>query len=193
MEFGLTLRNLCAALLLTSISLAAAADASFDRGVIAFKQQEYQNAIELFERSHSEGNDSAILSFNLASSYYKLGQYQEAKHYYAQATKDEDLAGLSFYNLGLIALKENDKPAAYSAFRNSFELSEDEQLKYLAAIKLDELEPERKEISEIDKIYGFVSLSFAHDDNVALINDLITTVTDKSDNYLDFLVSPLIN
>ncbi len=174
-----------AAVMLAGVSSQVFADTVFDRGVNAFKQQDYQNAVELFEQSRREGDDSVILNFNLASSYYKLDRFQEAKRYFAKASEDETLAGLSYYNLGLIALKENDQATAFSAFRKSYELAEDENLKYLAAVKLNELDPERQEKSEIDKFYGFVSLSFAHDDNVALINDLITTVTDKSDNYLD--------
>ncbi len=185
LEFGLILRKLSAAILLASMSLAAAADSSFDRGVAAFKQQQYQSAIALFEQARNEGNESAILSFNLASSYFKLDQYREAKRYYLLAVQDEMLAGLSYYNVGLIALKENDQSAAFDAFRNSFELAQDEKLKYLAAVKLDELAPERAEKSFSDRVYGFASLSFAHDDNVAHVNDLITTVTGKSDNYLD--------
>ena len=185
MELSQTLRSVPVAVLLAGFSLSASAETAFDRGVSAFKQKDYEVALAFFEQSLQEENATAILYFNLASSYYKLRRYPEARRYYLESANDAELAALSYFNLGLIAQKEDDKQAAYSAFRKSFELAQDENLSYFAAKKLEEFESERDKKSLVDKFSGLISLSFAHDDNVALVNDLITTVTGKSDNYLD--------
>ncbi len=185
MEFGLTFCNLCLSMLMATASLVVSADTPFERGVSAFKVQNYQSALEWFKQSRREGNASAILDFNLASSYYKLGRLPEAKRYYIKSSNNKNLAALSYYNLGLIALSVNDKQAAYQAFRRSFETAQNDRLKFLAAKHLDELMAENKEKSAPDAVSGFVSFGLGHDDNVANVSDDVTTVSNKSDTYLD--------
>jgi len=185
MEFGFPRCALCAAFIMACLPLAAPAATPFEGGLNAFKQQDYRLAVKLFEQSRAEGIDSPVLDFNLASSYYKLEQYEAAKRYYRAATRDETLAGLSYYNLGLIALKQNDKQAAYEAFRGSFETSRDDRVKLLAAKRLETLQPPSVTAKQPDRFSAFVSLTAAHDDNVANLSDVITTVSNKEDNYLD--------
>lgn len=185
MKLGPTRGTLCAVLFMAALPLAAA-ETAFDQGLNAFRQQDYRRAVEWFQRSRSEGVDSASLDFNLASSYYKLEQYTEAKRYYSAAARDEALAGLSYYNLGLIALKESDEQAAFKAFRASFESARDDRLKYLAARRLGTLQPAPGRAAQpADRLSGFVSLGAAYDDNVANLSDIITNVSNKSDAYLD--------
>lgn len=184
MELGPIRSALCALLFMAAPPLAAA-ETAFEQGLNAFRQQDYRLAVEWFQRSRSEGVDSASLDFNLASSYYKLERYTEAKRYYSAATRDAALAGLSYYNLGLIALKENDEQAAFEAFRASFETARDDRLKYLAAQRLEILQPDPVAPAQADRFSGFLSLSAAHDNNVANLSDIITNVSNKSDIYLD--------
>jgi tetratricopeptide (TPR) repeat protein len=185
MEFGFPRRTLCAAFIMACLPLAAPAATPFEEGLSAFKQQDYRQAVKLFERSRAEGIDSPVLDFNLASSYYKLEQYDAAKRYYRAATRDETLAGLSYYNLGLIALKQHDEQAAYQAFRSSFESSRDDRVRLLAARRLETLQPAPAATARPGRFSAFVSLTAAHDDNVANLSDVITTVSNKEDNYLD--------
>ena len=185
MEFSLILCNLCLSMLMATTSLVVSADTPFERGVSAFKEQKYQTALQWFKQSRSDGNASAILDFNLASSYYKLGRMPEAKRYYIKASSNKNLAALSYYNLGLIALSKNDKQAAYEAFRRSFETAQNDRLKFLAAKHLDELLTESEKKETPSPFSGFVSLGIGHDDNVANISDDVTTVSNRSDSYVD--------
>ncbi len=185
MEHGAKLKRLVFFILLLAGGSVVYADVAFEQGVSAFKQQNYQQAIEYFFQSRKQGNKDAILTYNLASSYYKLGQHNHAQQYFTEASADVSLAGLSFYNIGLIALKRNDSEAAQAAFSASFKMAEDDRVKVLAARQLEALGVEKSGPAS-GKIKGFVSLSLANNDNVTRVNDDIPSVANSSDSYLDF-------
>ncbi len=185
MERESKLKGLLFFMLLLAEGSVAYADVAFEQGVSAFKQQQFQQAIGYFLQSRQQGNEDAILAYNLASSYYKLGQYADAQQYFTKASAYNSLAGLSFYNIGLIALKQNDSEAAQAAFTTSFKTAEDDRVRVLAAQQLEKLEIEKRGPAS-RKIKSFVSLGLASDDNVTRINDDISSAANRSDGYLDF-------
>jgi len=176
---------LSASLLFLLVETAVAADVAFDKGVSAFKNHDYVVATDWFEQARDQGNQSAILAYNLAASYYKLGRLVDARHYFEEAAQDNGLAGLSYYNLGLIALKDNDEQAARRFFYKSLDTAKDETLSLLAAQRLDELGEDKAGLPSRG-VNGFASLSLARDDNVTRVNEDIPTAANASDNYLDF-------
>lgn len=178
------LNGVLSAVLLCSAAVAHA-DMDFDQGVNAFKQQDYQQAVKSFLQSRQQGNQSSILAYNLAVSYYKLGKYDQAKLYFQEILSDPELTALGYYNLGLIAQKRNEPQAAKTAFSKSFNAAKDDKVRMLAARQLDEPVVAKKE-SLFDKATGFISLGVAHDDNVTRANEDIPTVANSSDSYLDF-------
>jgi len=185
MKHDLTFKALVLSLALLTCAKAASADAGFEQGVSAFKQQNYQQAIDYFLQSREQGNRDAILAYNLAASYYKLGRYSDAQGYFSEAANDAALAGLSHYNLGLIALNNKDQKAAQEAFSRSFKTAQDDKVRLLAARQLEQLGVVKSD-AEAGKVKGFVSLSMASDDNVTLVNEDIVVAANSSDSYLDF-------
>lgn len=173
---------LVVSMLLSGVVIAA--EPPFEKGVAAFKNNDYQVAIDWFEQAKQAGDQSAILAYNLAVSHYKLGQYEKAKLNFVESAKNASLAGLSYYNIGLIALKEDDEGAARTAFHQSLEAAEDENLKLLAAQRLDGLVKADMK-SDASDINGFISLSAGYDDNVTRVNEVVPTIANKSDSYLD--------
>ena len=75
-------------LCLFAVSAIVSADDLFDRGVSAFKKKDFSTAVSLFEKSRSQGNSSAILSYNLGAGYYKLGDYAGAQRHFSDASRD---------------------------------------------------------------------------------------------------------
>ena len=122
------LNGVLSAVLLCSAAVAHA-DMDFDQGVNAFKQQDYQQAVKSFLQSRQQGNQSSILAYNLAVSYYKLGKYDQAKLYFQEILSDPELTALGYYNLGLIAQKRNEPQAAKTAFSKSFNAAKDDKVR----------------------------------------------------------------
>jgi|GEM_PF-2690748 len=56
----------------------------FDRGIRLFKEGKYKEAIDSFKESLKEGDDATI-HYNIASAYYRLGDYDSASEEYKKA------------------------------------------------------------------------------------------------------------
>jgi tetratricopeptide (TPR) repeat protein len=104
-------------LLLYAVVAAADAKGDYDQGVAYFKKGDYQAAIASFESARKQGMGSAALFYNLGSAYYKTGQYSASRKYFTRVTEYPDKRALAEFNLGMIALKQNDKQQALVHFR----------------------------------------------------------------------------
>ena len=67
-------------LLLLSMNLQASPEEDFKLGTQAFKSGDNEAAVKYFESAMNQGMNTVSLHYNLASSYYKVGRYEEAKN-----------------------------------------------------------------------------------------------------------------
>ncbi len=160
--------------------------ADFELGVAAFKSQNYVQAIDYFEQARKQGADTPVLHYNLAVSYFKQQQYDQARESFQLALQQNSLAAISHYNIGLVALKENTPKIAEQAFKQSFNLADDERLKLLAARQLERLlPPEQQKSLQPKRLSGFLSIGLVRDSNVRHANEELPTVSAEADRYLD--------
>jgi hypothetical protein len=167
--------------LLFSSALLASAENDFNLGVSAFKTADYAAAIEYFESAHKQGIDSMPLYYNLASSYYKAGQYEQAKTYYQRVAGFEGMRDLAEYNLGLVALKQNDLAQAKKHFTSVVRISQEDKLLVLAKKQLSRFK--KKE----DRSIAFLSLNYGYDDNPTSAPD--GSASNDSDTFYDLYFS----
>jgi tetratricopeptide (TPR) repeat protein len=105
----------------------------------AYKQGDYDTALENYEAAGEASPDSDIVNFNIGAAYYKKGQYQEAIDSFTKAlnTEDNKIESDAIYNIANARYKlgsanaENDINSAVSQYRESLDY-------YKRAIELDE-------------------------------------------------------
>ena len=149
--------------------IAATASDFFNSGAKSFNQGDYAAAVDAFRKAETQGIDSPALYYNLASSYFKLGEYDKARIYFEKVREYEKLRALAEYNLGLTALKMNDKQTAEKWFRSVTENSTDKKLLALAESKLktERSRSPRKKPRWVDKKWsGYLSGRLGYDNNV---------------------------
>lgn len=149
--------------------IAASASEFFNSGAKSFNQGDYAAAVAAFREAEALGIDSPALYYNLASSYYKLGEYDNARTYFEKVREHKKLQALAEYNLGLTALKMDDKKVAEKWFRSVTENSTDEKLVALAESKLktERSRSPRKKSRWLDKKWSaYLSGRLGYDNNV---------------------------
>ncbi len=96
-------------LCLAAVGFSGQADTFFQKGVAAYQNGDYTNAIEEFEAVLELGQESAALYFNLGNAYYKNDEIGKAIVNYERAAmldaNDEDIA----FNLRIAQLHVVDK------------------------------------------------------------------------------------
>ena len=172
---------LAALLFIFSSSVFASAEVDFSKGVKYFKSGDYASAVVRFERAKKQGMNTLALHYNMASSYFKLAQYDKSKYYFGLVAKSAEMRHLAEYNLGLIALKENDRAAAKKIFLQVKANSKDKKLVRLSNKQLADI----KSIDDKWKVY--VSANIGNDDNITSTAD--DTVAGISDSFYDVFLS----
>jgi len=120
------------------------------------------------------------LHFNIGVTAYRIGNYARAETAFKEVTNTPALAGLAYYNLGLLELKRNDPAAANRWFSRVEGATEDARLRQLAAAQLGDLRPPAR------KWIGFAGFGAGHDDNVALVSSSdVLGISDKADNFAE--------
>jgi predicted negative regulator of RcsB-dependent stress response len=143
-----------------SPSVWAAGAGNFEKGIQAFRRGDYAQAVSRFEAARSAGMHSAQLLYNLGVSYYKLGQYDEARRYFLLLTDDPSMGSLARYNLAIVATRQGRRDDAIKLLQQVTAQSKDLKLKYLARAKLAELR------ADTGVWRGFISVRGGYNDNV---------------------------
>jgi len=130
---------------------------------------------------------SPALYYNLASSYYKLGEYDKAGAYFNKVRKYKDMQSLAEYNLGLVALKKNETKTAEKWFNSVVKNSKDGKLVVLAEKKLRTVKPRKKASWVSKKWSAYLSGALGYDDNVNFAPLGITS--EKSDSFSEVVAS----
>jgi len=162
---------------LLSFNLLASPDSDYELGVKAYKAGDNEAAARYFESAMNQGMNALSLQFNLASSYYKVGRYEEAKKLFEQLYKTEAMRDLAEYNLGLIALKQNEWPLARDYFTSVVNSGRDKKLTSLSEQQLAILNKAEKRV----KVTAFANIGY--DDNVVSVSS--ESALNESDSYFD--------
>jgi len=164
-----------------SSELLATAQSDYDLGLSSYKSDDNAAAVIYFESAMQQGMDSVSLKYNLASSYYKVGRYADAKKYFKVLNKIDKMRDLAEYHLGLIAIKEKNRSAAQRYFSSVVGSGKDEKLvklsnKYLAALAIKE-----------DRFKSKLSYNVGYDDNIESVSE--DTVLDAEDGFYELYAS----
>lgn len=161
----------------------------FDRGVAAFRDHEYVEALRLFEQAQSEGLEGNKLYYNLGVIYYKLNRFADANHAFLNISGDPEMEALARYNLGLVALKQNKTKQAVEWFNKARDISKSDKVTRLCVEQLRRLGysvPHNGRKSPPG--FGLIRGSLGYDDNAILQADTLTTsAANKGDGYFEFL------
>lgn len=154
-------------------------------GVEAFRDGDYQRALELFERARDAGNDSAKLQYNIGVTQMKLGRYGDASARFQRLLLDPDWGDLARYNLALAAERRNRNIMAAKYYRRVSETADSEKLRRLAASRLNALAAAHRDPVGRRWI-ATASLSAGYDDNAyALQNELLENSSAGADNFTE--------
>nr|WP_284709400.1 tetratricopeptide repeat protein [Marinobacter sediminum] len=114
--------------------------------------------------------ESRALTYNLGVLYFKMKDYSSAKGMFQQLLSSPQRA-LAFYNLGLIALAQDQTEKARGAFREAALASREDNLSKLARGQLAKLGAPPAP----DRWQALLSLSAGYDDNIALFPDSVAS------------------
>jgi tetratricopeptide (TPR) repeat protein len=161
-----------AAVLATFACEAQAPDASaqFAAAERAFAAGDYAEAVRLFTAARAAGSTGPGTLYNIGVSEYRLGDYEAAAATFAAlAAEFPALRELAEYNRGLALRAAGSPDEARRAFARAAG-SADEKLAALADAQLAALgTPRRRE----PVWRGYFSGGAGHDDNVALVDELV--------------------
>lgn len=193
-----TWRRLRRLLLLTILlwPLAAGAEspeAAYDAGVAAFEAGWYAQAVEQFLTARARGLEDARVHYNLASAWYRLGDFRQAYAAFSEAAKTPEIASLAWYNLGLTAAQQGDVDLARIWFLRVLETDDQDTLHALAVGMLDRLgdEPafppdDAGTTAAPPNWNGFLLGTLGYDSNVLLVSDSdLFGVSDLDDFFID--------
>ncbi len=182
---------LISSLALSSVTSARAAETAghpgrpwFDRGVEAFSNGEDELARDHLEQARATGLESAALSYNLGVVYYRLEQYSRAAAEFRTLldTPHRDLAN---YNLGLVALAQDDPPGARQHFSAVSDEAESAKLRRLAWQQLGRLADPAPGIASVLVPRGNLVIGSGFDSNVELLPD--TAGSGDGEEFIDGL------
>ncbi|MBE9564232.1 MAG: outer membrane beta-barrel protein [Proteobacteria bacterium] len=172
---------LTALILLFSSKLQASTELDYDSGLESYKAGDYGKAVMYFESARKQGMDTVSLQYNLASSYYRVGRYEDAKTYFMLLNETEEMRDLAEYHLGLIAIKHKDGSQARHHFTTVVNTGEDKKLIKLSEKQLNALKPEE------DRWKSHVFLNAGYDDNISSVSG--DSVLDIADNFYELFAS----
>jgi len=161
-------------LFLYSAAALASAKVDYDEGVRFFKKGDYQSAIAKFESAEKKGMQSVALYYNLGSAYYKIENYAASKKYFTRVTEFPDKRALAEYNLGLIALKENNREEALSHFKYAASSSKNKEIVDSSKQRIAVLQGTEQRWSSL------VVANIGYDDNISVTPDNLALGVDDS-------------
>ena len=168
-------------LLISSLCVAMMTYAQTDpyaNGTRLFKAGRYEAALKSFVEAEEQGYKSGELFYNLGASLFKLGRFEEAKVAFEKAAYYSGTRELSLFNMGLIADKLGDRPAAIERFMQVLNETDDERLGRLAGTALSRLKDAPVEANW----FGLVSIDIGYDDNVTLLPDTLLLANSQQDD-----------
>jgi tetratricopeptide (TPR) repeat protein len=179
-----------AMLLMVSTAYAQSAMDFFKQGIRASAKGDNNQALQMFKKAEQAGLATASLKYNMAVSYYKLQQYEQARLLFAALTDDPAFEQFAYFNLGLVANKQRDEATAIRWFRRAYRSGQSKNIRALSAEALKRLgvSPARPK-QQRPGWSGFVAGSLGYDSNVTLVNNDLLGATSESDTAMDLFAS----
>lgn len=163
-------------------------------GEKAFAAGDFESALVFFEMARDGGQPGVAVHYNIAVCQFKLSRFEDAGGTFRYIAEHyPKMQGLAEYNLGLVARRLGDYPAAQAHFIRAWELSpEDQKVRALAVAMLDDVEPR---VEDDRGWYGSFGLRAGYDDNVALRDSLglpagVTAESPMADLFLALRGAP---
>lgn len=152
---------LSAALLAPSLAVAdsVAAQAAFDNANTAFRNGDYASALASYNDALTNGKDSSRLLYNMGLAHYHLDQYSQARWAFTEAAKDESMAALAHYHLGVLSYREGDNKSAEKWFKRSRANADSPKLRLLSIRALEKIGVPQS------RLEATFSAGFGHDSN----------------------------
>ncbi len=163
--------------LLFSTALSADERSAYRDGISAFKNSDFPLALEYFQQAESDGLNTVALHYNLGSTHYRLGHYDEAAEYFRNIQNDSKWGALAEYNLGLVAERQNDLELAAKHYHQAYRKANSEKVRELAQARLRAISGDAA-ASQPGNWITYLSAAFGNDDNPSLTQD--TQVLDDS-------------
>jgi len=161
-------------LFLYSAGALASAKTDYNEGVEFFKKGDYHSAIAKFESAEKKGMESSALYYNLGSAYFKIENFTVSKKYFTRVTEYPDKRALAEFNLGMIAVRENNKEEALSHFKYAATNSNDKQIVDSAKQKIAGLQGVAQRWGAL-----FVA-NIGYDDNISVTPDNLALGVDDT-------------
>lgn len=160
---GLLLSSLILGALLLAPSPASAdtvaAQAAFNEANSAFRNGAYDAALAGYSDALANGKNSSRLFYNMGLAHYHLGQYSEARWAYTEAAKDDRMAALAHYQLGVLANREGDRKSAERWFKRSRANADSPKLRQMSVRALEKIGASQPHFEWV------FSAGFGHDSN----------------------------
>lgn len=98
------------------------------QGNLAFVDEDFQTAADLYHSAETELPESSELEYNLAGTNYKMEGYEEAVERYTKALNSQDinLEQKAHYNLGNTYFRMGDFQNSIKSYENALNLSPDD-------------------------------------------------------------------
>jgi tetratricopeptide (TPR) repeat protein len=152
----------------------ASAMEDYNNGIEFYKRGEYTSAIASFKSAEKNGMESASLYYNLGSAYFKIKQYSASKHYYTLVKQYSDKRALAEFNLGMIALEQNEYEEALTHFRYAESNSSDNRIADAAKQTIASL------TGTVKRWSAYAAASFGYDDNINVTPDNVALGLDDT-------------
>ncbi len=121
-------------LLLLSVSGVSFAGGNMNKGTRLYEKSDFKGAVESFLKEQSKKPKDPVVNYNLASAYYKAGDFDKALETYETAlnnTQDINFKSAVLYNMGNCAYRKGDNDLALQYYKSSLKLnSKDIQAKH---------------------------------------------------------------
>lgn len=137
------MRFLISALLFCSVCIQAA-PATYQDGVKAFRDGDYQAALAAFQAVRQAQGVTPALLYNLGVSHYRLQQYEQARMVFTELATHTGWQALAAYNLGLTEARLHHPHTARQYWQQVLHLKADPRLNELAAARLSEAQTDTR-------------------------------------------------
>ena len=121
------------------------------RGLKAYDEGRYEDALREFQAAEREAPRSAALEYNRGNTLYRLHRYDEAKEAYKRAAENADasLRERDLYNMGNALAEMGDTKGAIDAYRKALVLEpRDEAARHNLEVLLRNLPPPKSETGD---------------------------------------------
>ena len=135
----------------------------FQDGKRAFEEKKYSKAENYFRLANETGFESARLHHAWGSTLYHMQQYAAAKVQFEAAARDPSFLQLARFNLGLVALKQQDTSEADRLFRLAYHDSQSDAVARLAGEMLRRMQLEASDMEVQSNSVGYFSSRIGYD------------------------------